>query len=57
LIAKDDRGNYFLTELGKKALAIINMVESQNVILHDEQRVITPVLIEYADKVIIDKTC
>ncbi|TRM80436.1 transcriptional regulator, partial [Sulfolobus sp. A20-N-F6] len=43
------------TELGKKALSIVNMIESQNVILPEEKRVLTPVLIEYADKVIIDK--
>ncbi|TRM82641.1 transcriptional regulator, partial [Sulfolobus sp. F3] len=55
LITKDDKGNYVLTELGKKALSIVNMIESQNVILPEEKRVLTPVLIEYADKVIIDK--
>ncbi|AAY81281.1 winged helix-turn-helix domain-containing protein [Sulfolobus acidocaldarius] len=55
LVTKDENGNYVLSELGKKALSIINTIESQNLVLTDDQRVVTPIVLEYADKVVIDK--
>ncbi|QIW23579.1 ArsR family transcriptional regulator [Sulfolobus sp. S-194] len=51
LISKDNEGKYTLTEEGKKALSIINMIESQNISLSSQAEI--PMIIQYVDNFIV----
>ncbi|BFI74857.1 ArsR/SmtB family transcription factor [Sulfurisphaera ohwakuensis] len=51
LISKDNEGKYTLTEQGKKALSIINMIESQNISLSNQAEI--PMIIQYVDNFIV----
>ncbi|GAA5420215.1 ArsR/SmtB family transcription factor [Sulfurisphaera tokodaii] len=51
LISKNNEGKYTLTEEGKKALSIINMIESQHISLSNQTEI--PMIIQYVDNFIV----
>lgn len=53
LISKDEQGNYILTEEGKRALSIINIIENQNISLSNSPKI--PMIIQYVNYFVVDE--
>ncbi|ARM76144.1 ArsR/SmtB family transcription factor [Acidianus manzaensis] len=53
LISKDEQGNYILTEEGKRALSIINVIENQNISLSNSPKI--PMIIQYVDNFVVNE--